>query len=165
VFAHLVKLALIVGLSVSSSITTAQSNNPPNTFLEGYYSRQGNKGSPAATSGHSIYLKFYPDQRVALLYIPYPYSKTLQPSKLDEIFSKLGDQINPGSYVKDNFDLLEEPVVVNMERYQTKGNRVAFECSGSAPCLGEFDNSSMTLSKPGVVGDHIIKFDKVNPSP
>ena len=35
--------------------------------LDGFYSREGNDGSPAATAGNNIYLKFFDDRWVALL--------------------------------------------------------------------------------------------------
>lgn len=130
-------------------------------FTSGYFSRVGNDGTPAANAGSSLFVKFYAGQRVALLYLPYPYSLTLEPAQVDSLLAAIGQTVEVGSLVKSDFGLLAEPATVEMESFQVNGDRVAFQCGGTKPCLAEFEDNSMVMSKAGVVGEHILQFDQV----
>jgi hypothetical protein len=161
-------LVMLVVLSASVAlvgISHARQLTADIDICSGYYSREGNDGGPAATTGHSIYIKFYPDQRVALLYVPFPYSKTVGAAVLHDVFKNIGERITTKSYVRGKFDLLTEDAVAHMETYETKGSRAVFECDGNAPCVVDFSTDAMMMSKSGIIGQHMIKFDHVDESP
>ena len=53
--------------------------------LSGFYAREGNNGSPAKTAGNNIYIKFFDDRWVGMMFIPYPYAREVS----DEVVSKV----------------------------------------------------------------------------
>lgn len=160
-------VALITFITYVSSAVSGQAG-PLSEEIDihaGYYSREGNDSGPAKTTGHSIYIKFYLDGRVALLYLPFPYSTTVDAGVLNQVFDKIGTQITTKSYVRSTFDLLTENATAHVETFETRGRRAVFECDGTAPCVVEFTEDSMLMSKSGIIGDHIIKFNHIDASP
>lgn len=127
----------------------------------GYFSREGNDGAAARTTQTSIYIKFYPDSWVALLYVPYPYSTTLQAGILSGVFEEIWRQAKSNSFIRSKFGLLDEPAIVHLETWRMEGDTFLFDCGGRMPCVVEFSDQSMNMIKKGIIGEHIIKFNRV----
>ena len=70
-----VKKALL-GLLLACAVFPAMALCAPQTGskenLSGFYAREGNNDSPAKTAGNNIYLKFFEDRWVGMMFIPYP---------------------------------------------------------------------------------------------
>ncbi len=147
------------GLFYSGS---AESSNRTDIY-SGYYSRDGNDDRPARISGNSIYIKFYPDRWVVLLYVPYPYSKTLKPKVLHNVFQEIKQQIKGKSYIRGRFSFLSEAATAHIETYDMpEENKAVFECDGTAPCRVTFIENYMEMRKAGMLNDHIIRFNRIN---
>ncbi len=132
-------------------------------IYSGYYSRDGNDDRPAKISGNSIYIKFYPDQWVILLYVPYPYSTTLKSRVLHDVFREVKKQAKSKSYIKGKFGSLTKKAIAHIETYEmAEPGKAIFECDGMAPCRVNFSNGYMEMRKAGIVSDHIIKFNRID---
>ena len=160
--AGLTMLIALCAYNPFAAVSYADEASPDPDIHAGYYSREGNYGNPAQTTGHSIYIKFFADHRVVLLYVPFPYSKTVDPMLLHGVFESIDTQTNSGSYVRSRFDLLAEAAVAHVETYTTEGSRTMFECDANGPCVVEFSQDSLVMSKNGIIGKHIIKFDQID---
>lgn len=132
-------------------------------IYSGYYSRAGNDDRAAKTTGNSIYLKFYEDLWVVMLYVPYPYSLTLKPSALNAAFEDAKRQAKSRSYIRSKFGILDEKAVAHVELYSfEEDNKVRFECDGTAPCRVIFDGDSMEMIKAGMLNEHILPFIRID---
>ena len=131
-------------------------------IYSGYYSRDGNDDRPAKLAGNSIYIKFYQDKRVILLYVPYPYSLTVKPGTLHSTFKEAALQGTGKAYIRSKFSALAEPAVAHIESYEMLEQDFArFECDGTAPCRVNFHGDRMEMRKAGMLNDHIIQFYRV----
>ena len=136
------------------------------SIFEGYYSREGNGGSPSRTHHHNIYMKLYTNngkQWVALLHIPQPYANTVDPAVIPKIFEKIGKQLSVSSYVRDTFGHLEEKATVQFEHFGYMQDKIIFECGSLAPCTIKPADGYLELIKPGMINEHIIKYDHIVP--
>ena len=127
----------------------------------GYFSRQGNNGKMAEISGNSHYVKFYPNNRIIRLFIPYPYSKQVTPEVIRKVFNVVNRETTGSAYIRDTFGLLEKPVVAHLDVIRRVDGQVMFDCGDSTPCTIEFPNDSMQVVKRGVVKDHVIKYEHI----
>ncbi len=131
-------------------------------IYNGYYSKDGNDGKSAKGTGHSLYIKFYPDRRVVLLYIPYPYSKSVPPADMHQVFINIKKEVDSVAFVKGTFELLTEPATINMENYSIKNNRAEFKCGGGGTtCVTEFLEGGLQVVKTGILGKHIIRYTRI----
>ncbi len=129
-------------------------------IYSGYYSREGNDSKAAEVSGNSFYIKFYPDQWVVMLYVPYPYSLEVKPDLLKKVFAKI--ERKSAAYIKNDFGLLKEKAVAHVERFgMVKENEARFECDGMAPCQVIFEGDTLDMIKAGIISNHIIRFRRV----
>lgn len=127
----------------------------------GYYVREGSEGKTAKLSGKSHYIKFYPGKRVIRLYIPYPYSSTLSPDIIRQVFSAANQKSSNSSFIRDKFGLLEQPVVAHLDTFRIVNNEVQYDCSNTAPCRIVFMEGALNTIKKAIVGEHVIKFEHV----
>ncbi len=140
-------------------LTATNATEQPDIY-SGYYSREGNDGIAAKVSGSSLYIKFYPDQWVVMLYVPYPYSLELKPDALKKVFASV--ERKSSAYIRNRFGVLKEEAIAHVERFgMTKENEARFECDGMAPCQVIFDGDTMDMVKAGIVSNHIIRFRRV----
>jgi len=128
----------------------------------GYYARQGNDGTPAKAAGNNIYIKFFDDRWIAVLYIPYPYAKVVKPSAINRVFERARAQVSTGSFIRGGFGELDQPATFRFERYGYLEDRVVFECGSLSPCTIRFGNDDLELIKPGVINEHIIRYEHVD---
>lgn len=129
--------------------------------LDGFYSRQGNNGSPAEAAGNNIYIKFFEDRWVAMLFVPYPYAVEVEPKVVEEVFQAARARTGSAAFLRNKFGLLDEAATVQLERYGYLGDRLAFECGALSACTIRMGDEFLELVKPGVINEHIIRYDHV----
>jgi len=130
--------------------------------LSGYYTREGNNDSPAQASGNNIYIRFFPQQWVAMMFVPYPYGEQLTPATIHEVFDAARAQTSSSAYLRGTFDLLEEKATLQIERYGYLEDRIIFECGSLAPCTIRFGDGYIELIKPGMITEHIVRYNPVS---
>ncbi len=141
---------------------SSQAQERPDIY-SGYYSRDGNDDQAARITGNSIYIKFYPDQWVVMLYVPYPYSLTVKPAALHQTFRNVKRQARSKSYIRSDFGVLKEKATAHIETYRMLDDSTAmFECDGTAPCRVKFNGDTMEMIKAGMLNNHIIGFSRID---
>ncbi len=129
--------------------------------LSGHYSRDGNNGSPSKTSGNNIYIKFFTDRWVGMLFIPYPYATGVDAPVVTRVFEAARKQVSSAALMKGKFDLLSEAATIQIERYGYFEDRIVFECGSLAPCTIKMGDGFLELIKPGVINEHIVRYNHV----
>jgi len=132
-----------------------------NEDLSGHYSRDGNNGSPSETAGNNIYIKFFEDRWVGVLFIPYPYATGVESPVVTQVFDAARKQTTNAALMKGKFELLSEAATIQIERYGYLGDRIVFECGSLAPCTIRMGDGFLELIKPGVINEHIIRYNHV----
>ena len=155
-------LSLISGIFVSGISFAENSSARAQNIYSGYYSREGNNGKMAQTSGNNHYIKFYPEKRIIRLYIPFPYAKTVQPDTINIAFNAAAKKTTGSAYIRGKFGVMDELVVVHLDFFHWVDGQVMYDCGKPTPCKVTFDDSSMTVIKPGIVLEHKIRYDLVH---
>ena len=127
----------------------------------GHFSMEGNKGSATRATDHNIYIKFFEPQWIVTLYIPHPYADKLDPQTITEALEQAKKRTATSAYLKGKFGRLEENSIASIERYGHLEDRLVFECNSLAPCTIKLNDGFLEMIKPGVINEHIIKFDHV----
>ncbi len=152
-------VACVAGLFLFIAGKTAVAD--PADMYSGYFYRDSDDDRVAKITGKELFLKFYPDQRVVMLYIPYPYSKSLQAETIHQVFSEVIATVKTEAYTRGEFSLLEQDALAQVEFYTSMdGGQYRFECNGTAPCRVKFADDSLEMRKAGMLNDHIIKFNR-----
>lgn len=131
--------------------------------LAGYYAREGNNGSPAEAGGNNIYIRFYPGQWLAMMFLPYPYAEQVESQTIIRVFDAARSRVDSSSYLRDDFGELEQKATLQIERYGYYEDRIIFECGAMAPCTIRLGEDSLELIKPGIINEHIIPYSHVLP--
>ena len=126
--------------------------------LNGYYARAGNDGSPSQTAGNNIYIKFYPDRWLGMLFVPYPYASTVDAAVIARVFDQARSQTSDSAFIKSRFDLLDQAATIHIERYGYLQDRIAFECGALSACTIKIGAGFIELIKPGIINEHIIRY-------
>lgn len=155
-----VKLALLFCLLVPAVTLSAQQTGNGES-LSGYYARAGNNASPAKTAGNNIYIKFFEDRWVGMLFIPYPYASEVENDVIDRVFKAVKKQAPRAAIVRGKYGLLSEAATAQIERYGYLQDRIIFECGAMSPCTIKLGNDHLELIKPGVINERIIRYDHV----
>lgn len=158
---HFTLLSVFTVLAGLSGPAYTQQAEPALDIHAGHFSREGNNGSPSETSHNNIYIKLYPDNWIALLYVPFPYAKNVSADIIDKVFVQAKTQITKRSFTRDTFGLLDEAATVHMERYEQVEGQTQFECGSINPCALRFGNDYLELVKSGVINEHIVKFNHI----
>jgi hypothetical protein len=159
-----VKATLLGILLVCTSfpaIVSGASQAGLNEDLSGHYSRDGNSGSPSKTAGNNIYIKFFADRWLGMLFIPYPYATGVEAPVVTRVFEAARKQTGSAALMKGKFDLLSEAATIQIERYGYLEDRIVFECGSLAPCTIKMGDGFLELIKPGVINEHIIRYSHV----
>jgi hypothetical protein len=151
---------LLACTSFPAAVFSAQQPSQ-NEDLSGHYSRIGNNGSPSETAGNSIYIKFYEDRWVGMLFIPYPYAIDVETPVVTQVFNAARKKTSTAALMKGKFDLLSEAATIQIERYGYLGDRIVFECGSLAPCTIRLGDGFLELIKPGVINEHIVRYNHV----
>jgi len=145
-------VVLFTALTVLPGISYALNATDDSSIFDGYYAREGNNGTPSRTLHHNVYMKLYANdgqQWVAMLHIPLPYASTVDEAVIPDIFKNIRKQINSSAFVRDTFGYLEEKATVQFERFGYMQDKIIFECG------------SLELIKPGMINEHIIKYNHI----
>ena len=133
----------------------------PGESLSGYYAREGNNASPARAAGNNIYIRFFPEQWLAMMFLPYPYAEQVASATIHNVFDTARAQARGSAYLRGTFGELEEKATLHIERYGYLEDRVLFECGSLAPCTIRFGDGYIELIKPGMINEHIIRYNPV----
>ena len=158
---RLAPLCLLLCMLISASVHGAFASGL-NENLDGYYAREGNDGSPAQASGNNIYIRFYPDRWLAMLFLPYPYASHVEAATIMEVFDRARAQTDSSAYLRGTFGRLQQKATLHLERYGYLEDRILFECGSLAPCSIRLGDGYLDLIKPGVINEHIIRYQQVS---
>ena len=160
----IISAVLLTVFTVFPSISYGLLATDDTSIFDGYYAREGNNGSPSRTLHHNVFMKLYADegqQWVALLHIPLPYASSVDPAVIPKIFKKIRKQINSSAFVRDTFGYLEEKATVQFERFGYMQDKIIFECGSLSPCTIKPADGYLELIKPGMINEHIIKYNHI----
>jgi len=130
-------------------------------FSAGHFSREGNNASPSRTTKNNIYIKLYKEQWIITLHIPYPSATTVTPAAIDKVFEQIKKQATTRSYMRGTFGQLTEKATAQVEKFGYVEDRIIYECGSLAPCSIKLYDDYLELIKPGVINEHIIKFNHI----
>ncbi len=160
----LIPAVLLAALTVVPGISYALQATDNTSIFDGYYAREGNNGSPSRTLHHNVYMKLYADageQWVAVMHIPLPYASTVDEAVIPDIFKKIRKQLHSSSFVRDTFGHLDEKATVQFERFGYMQDKIIFECGSLSPCTIMPADGYLELIKPGMINEHIIKYNHI----
>ncbi len=143
----------------TANLYAQQTGNGEN--LSGFYAREGNNGKPAKTVGNNIYIKFFDDRWVGMMFVPYPYAIEVGNPAIDKVFAAAMKQITNAAILRGKYGQLEQAATITIERYGYLQDRIIFECGALSPCTIRLGEGTLDLIKPGVINEHIIKYDHV----
>ena len=129
-----------------------------NELLSGYYSREGNGGSPAKAAGNNIYIRFFEDRWIGMMFLPYPYANSVEEAAIGRVFDAARAQASSSAYLRGSFGELEQDATLHIERYGYIEDRIIFECGSLSPCTIRMGDGDLELIKPGVINEHIIRY-------
>ena len=129
--------------------------------VSGYYSRHEQPGGMAESSGQSEFIRFYEPDRIIHLYMPFPYSNSLEPNQLRQLFSAANAKTSGSAYLRGDFDILSEDIVAHVDKVKIVDAQAMIDCSNSAPCRIKFSTNGMEIIKPGVVLEHITEYELI----
>ncbi len=142
-------------LLTSVSISSAEID-----IYNGFYSRPVEVDRSAHMASNKLYIKFYPDDRVILLNIPYPYSNSVADEIVHRVFITIRNQIHSNAFIKGTFDLLEEAAIASVDTYTMENERALFSCGNSITCTAEFNEHKLRITSPGIVGERITIYQQ-----
>lgn len=129
--------------------------------LSGFYSRDGNNGSPAKAAGNNIYIKFFEDRWLGMMFVPYPYAIEVDVPVITKVFKAARKQASSAALLRGKYELLSEAATIQIERYGYLQDRIVFECGSLSPCTIKMGDGFLELIKPGVINEHIIRYSHV----
>jgi len=157
----------LTALTALPGISHALQSSDRTDIFEGYYAREGNNDTPTMTNKHNIYMKLYQGssqgegQWVAMLHIPLPYASSVDEAVLPKIFEKIHKMLSTSAFIRDDFGYLKEKATVQFERFGYIQEKLIFECGSLAPCSIIPADGYLELVKPGMINEHIIKYNHV----
>ena len=151
-------LVVIAGYASSSFSAPAAGNTD---ITAGHFSREGNSESPSKTTRNNIYIKFFDGQWIAVMHVPYPYATTVDSATITRAMEQAKKKTKTSSYLRGTFGQLKEPATVQIEQYGHIEDRIVFECGSLSPCTIKLGEGHLELIKPGVINEHIIKYNHV----
>ena len=154
-------LALFVAAVLPPSALMAAQQADEMDIYAGHFSMEGNKGSATRATDHNIYIKFFEERWIVTLYIPHPYADTVDPQMITNALEQAKNRTKTSAYLKGKFGRLEESSIASVERFGYLEDRLVFECNSLAPCTIKLNDGYLEMIKPGVINEHIIKFDHV----
>ncbi|RLA38726.1 MAG: hypothetical protein DRR06_20290, partial [Gammaproteobacteria bacterium] len=131
-------VTLVTGILFSGISLAEEDAGTQRDIYSGYYSQEGNYGELGETSGHSHFIKFYPETRILRLYIPFPYSKTVKPAAINTAFDAAAKQASGSAYIRDKFGVMEKPIVAHLDTFRWVDGQAMYDCSNAAPCKINF---------------------------
>lgn len=154
-------LTILAALAGLSGPVYAEQAETTMDIHNGYFSREGNNGSPSEASRNNIYIKLYADKWVALLYVPFPYAKAVTPEMINGVFTEAKRGITTPSYNRNTFGILQEAATIHMEQYEEVEGQTQFKCGSVNPCALRFGEDFVELVKSGIINEHLVKFNHI----
>ena len=130
-------------------------------ILDGHYAREGNGESPAKAAGNNIYLKFFPDRWVGMLYVPFAEAANIDAGSVTRALDNARRQTGTASYLRGKFGELPALATAQIERYGYIEETIVFECGALAPCTIRLGDGYLELIRPGVITEHIVRYNHV----
>ena len=161
-FSIMLTFFLFAGAFISGNSYADKPSSNVDKIYSGFFSREVNDGKMAQTSGNNHYIKFYPENRIIRLYIPYPYSKSVKPETIIKAFNSAEKKSSGSAYIRDKFGVMDELVVAHLDFYRWIDKQLMYDCGKPKPCKITFDDKFLTVIKPGIVVEHKIRYDLVN---
>lgn len=152
---------LLPGLLIAMILAGNAYSSTPRESLNGYYAREGNDDSPAQAAGNNIYIRFFPEQWLGMMFLPYPYAKQVAPETIHSVFGIARAQARSSAYLRGTFGELDEKATLQIERYGYLEDRIVFECGSLAPCTIRFGDGYIELIKPGMINEHIVRYNPI----
>jgi hypothetical protein len=154
-------LFMLTTIAVFPAMSQSEQQVKKMDIHAGHFSREGNNASPSRTTKNNIYIKLYKDQWIITLHIPYPSATTVEPDTVDKVFEQIKKQATTRAYVRGTYGQLTEPATAQVEKYGYVEDKIIYECGSLAPCSIKLYEGYLELIKPGVINEHIIKFNHV----
>ena len=82
-------------------------------------------------------------------------------SAINKVFEEGKKQTSSSAYLRGTFGHLSEPATLHIEKFGYLEDRLVFECGSLAPCTIRLSDDYLELIKPGVINEHIIKYNHV----
>lgn len=163
------KSAILNGVLLSILITfaffpTSILSDQPKEKMDifaGYFAREGNNESPSVATQHNIYIKLFENQWIVMLYVPLEIAENLKPTSIDKALEEAKKKTNTSAYIRDTFGILEERAIATIEKYGYIEDTIVFECNSLAPCTIKLKDGYLEFIKPGIINEHIIKYNHV----
>lgn len=144
-----------------SGLVYSESAQTGAEIYSGYYSREQNDGEMARASRKSHYIRFYPENRIVRLIIPYPYSTTVSADAIREVFDIAANKTTGSAYIADTFGVLDERIVAHLDLVRLIEGSYYFDCGVAVPCRIEFADKGMYVIQKGIVKEHVTAYDLV----
>ena len=149
---------LLIGVIAFPGSAWSAQQSEPRENLSGFYSRDGNNGSPAKAAGNNIYIKFFEDRWLGMMFVPYPYAIEVDVPVITKVFKAARKQVSSAAFLRGKYELLSEAATIQIERYGYLEDRIVFECGSLSPCTIKLGDGFLELIKPGVINEHIIRY-------
>ena len=153
-------LLLLIALLPCKEAFSADTATPRES-LSGFYARDGKNSSSAVAAGNNIYIRFFPEQWLGMMFLPYPYAEQVASATIHSVFDAARAQARGSAYLRGTFGELDEKATLHIERYGYLEDRILFECGSLAPCTIRFGDGYIELIKPGMINEHIIRYNPV----
>ena len=96
-----------------------------------------------------------------MLYVPLPYATSVEPAAINKALEQAKKQTTGSAYIRDKFGQFDELATAQIEKYGYQEDRLIFECGSLAPCTIKLGDGYLELIKPGIINEHIIRYNHV----
>ncbi len=158
----LLRITLLLATALAPGLTHSESGTIDADAYSGYYSREQNDGDMARASRNSHYIRFFPENRIVRLIIPYPYSTTVSADTIRRVFDIAVNRTTGSAYIKDTFGVLDERIVAHLDSVRLIDGTYFFDCGVTVPCRIEFTGQGMNIVQKGIVNEHVTAYDLVS---
>ncbi len=156
-FARTALLSLALALVAWQSLA----GELPGAAETGFLSRAGNNGEAAAAAGNNIYFRLLGGERIAILYVPWPYAAKVSARSIVEIFRQADAMPGSGTYRRGRFGVLEQAAILDIEPYTKLDGHIVFECGALSACSLRPRADHVELIRPGIINEHVTRYDFV----
>lgn len=160
-WARALSTAILLITTLAPGLAYSEPGNIDADAYSGYYSREQNDGELARASRNSHYIRFFPENRIVRLIIPFPYSTTLSADTIRRVFDIAINKTTGSAYISDTFGLLDERIVAHLDSVRLIEGTYFFDCGVTVPCRIEFTGKGMNIVQKGIVKDHVTAYDLV----
>ena len=115
----------------------------------------------ARASRNSHYIRFFPENRIVRLIIPFPYATTVSADTLRRVFDIAVNKTTGSAYLQDTFGLLDEKIVAHLDSVRLIEGTYFFDCGVTVQCRIEFTGDGMNIVQKGIVKDNVTAYDLV----